>query len=65
MAWQDAGPLGESLEALAAAFETDEQVQLFARRGNAEGLPAQARAANAQVASAGRLGRRVRMVYRL
>jgi hypothetical protein len=65
MAWQQAGPLRESLDALATAVETDEQAQRFARRGGAEGLPAQARAAGTQVAAAEREGRRVRLVYAL
>lgn len=65
MAWQEAGPLRESLETLAAALEADEQAQLFARRGSAAGLPVQARAASTQIAEAGRAGRRVRLVYEL
>jgi hypothetical protein len=65
MAWQDAAPLRESLEAVVAALETDKQAQLFARRGSAEGLVAQARAASAQVAEAERMNRRVRLVYEL
>jgi hypothetical protein len=65
MAWQDAAPLRESLDALATALESDEQVALFARRGNAEGLAAQARAASDEVAEAERAGRRVRLVYAL
>jgi hypothetical protein len=65
MAWQDAGPLRESLEAVVAALETDAQAQLFARRGSAEGLSAQGRAASAQVAEAERMNRRVRLVYEL
>jgi hypothetical protein len=65
MAWQDAAPLRESLEAVVAALETDEQAQLFARRGSAEGLVAQGRAASAQVARAEGINRRVRLVYEL
>jgi hypothetical protein len=65
MAWQDAGPLRESLEAVVAAIESDEQAALFARRGAVDGLPAQARAAAAALAAAEQTGRRVRLVYTL
>jgi hypothetical protein len=65
MAWQDAAPLRESLDSVASAIETDEQAALFARRGRAEGLVAQARAASTQLIEAERARRRVRLVYEL
>lgn len=65
MAWQDAAPLKDELEKLAAAIEGDEQAQLLARRGSAERIPGQARALAGLVAPAVGADRRVRLVYDL
>ena len=64
-AWQDPGPLRESLEGLALALETDEQAQSLAGRAAAGGLAGQARALVAPLRAAGAAGKRVRLVYAL
>ncbi len=65
LAWQDAEALGQSLAALVAALENDEQCQAFARRGGAEELGNEASALVAQVSNASEASRRVRLVYAL
>ena len=65
LAWQDAAGLGESLAALVAAMESDEQSQTLARRGGADELDEEASALLAQVLTASEASRRVRMVYAL
>lgn len=63
LAWQDREGLAEALGALAGALEADPGAAAVARRGGAEGLAGQARAAASFLRSAP--GRRARMVYRL
>lgn len=63
LAWQEAGPLRESLEAIAAVLASDERSRALCRRGGAEGLPEQVEAAIAHVREAADTGRRVRMGY--
>lgn len=65
MAWQDAAPLKDELEKLAAAVESDEQAQLLARRGSAEQAAGQARALAGLLGPAIDAGKRVRLVYDL
>ena len=65
MAWQNPAPLRDELMNLAAAIESDEQAQTLARRGAAEGVPAQARALAEALEPAISRGQRVRLVYDL
>ena len=65
LAWQEAAGLGESLSALVAALEGDEQARTLARRGGAEELGIEAGALMQQVLVAQAAHRRVRMVYAL
>ncbi len=65
LAWQEAAGLGESLGALVAALEGDEQARTLARRGGAEELGIEAGALIQQVLVAQAAGQRVRMVYAL
>lgn len=65
LAWQEAAGLGESLSALVAALEGDEQARTLARRGGAEELGIEAGALMQQVLVAQAAGQRVRMVYAL
>ena len=64
-AWQDAGPLAASLEALAAALAGDERAAVFVRRAGAESLAGEAAALGDIAARAGRAKRRVRLTYEL
>ncbi len=64
-AWQDAGPLATSLEALAAALAGDERAAVFVRRAGAESLAGEAAALRDIAARAGRAKRRVRLTYEL
>ncbi|MXY36028.1 MAG: hypothetical protein F4052_07980 [Dehalococcoidia bacterium] len=64
-AWQDAGPLAGSLEALVAALAGDERAGAFVRRAGAESLAEEAAALRDIVEGAGRANRRVRLTYEL
>lgn len=64
-AWQDAGPLAKSLEALVEALAGDERAAVFVRRAGAESLAGAAAALRDIVENAGRAKRRVRLTYEL
>ncbi|MXY87838.1 MAG: hypothetical protein F4Y92_03140 [Dehalococcoidia bacterium] len=64
-AWQDAGPLAASLEALVAALTEDERAAVFVRRAGAESLGEETAALRDIVEDAGRAKRRVRLTYEL
>lgn len=64
-AWQDAGPLAASLEALGKALAEDERAAVFVRRAGAESLAEEAAALRDIVEGPGRAKRRVRLTYEL
>jgi hypothetical protein len=64
-AWQEAGPLRESLKRVAAAVEGDEMAATLARRGGAESLVGEAQAVAKLLAAPEAAGQRVRLVYEL
>jgi hypothetical protein len=64
LAWQEAGPLRESLGQVTRAFGSDEMCQTFARRGGAESLAAEAEALAALLAPL-LPSERVRLVFAL
>ncbi len=65
LAWQEATPLYESLQAVAEVLATDERSRALCDRGGAPGLPGQVDAALARVHEARTAGRRVRLGYTL
>lgn len=65
LAWQEAGPLRDSLVAVASALETDEQAAALARRAGAEGIGGQVRALADLLAPASARGARARLEYLL
>ncbi|KAA0240891.1 MAG: hypothetical protein DYG91_00180 [Chloroflexi bacterium CFX7] len=65
LAWQQAGPLRETLEAIATVLATDERSRALCDRGGAAGLPGQVDAALGLVRGAEAAGRRVRLGYLL
>lgn len=64
MAWQTPGTLRDDLDGIARAFAADAMCETLARRGNAEGLPAEAAALRALLDDVGESAR-VRLVYAL
>lgn len=65
MAWQDAAPLQQELRKLIAAFAADPLCATFARRGEADSIPAEAEALAALLEEAVASGARARLVYAL
>jgi hypothetical protein len=65
LAWQEAGPLGESLGALLAALASDPAARALAGEAGSAGLEEQARALLAMACRAAAAGKRVRLSYRL
>jgi hypothetical protein len=63
LAWQEPAPLAAELRKLIAALEQDALAQTLVRRGNAEGIAAQAGALADLLEGVG--GHRVRLVYAL
>ncbi len=65
LAWQEAGPLVESLEATIRAIGVDAQCQALVRRAEAPGLAEQMQSLVAPLQAAATENARVRMVYEL
>ena len=65
MAWQDAGPLAASIEAIRAAVPGDDQVLALIKRAGAESLIEEASGLLPPLKDAEVAGRRVRLVYAL
>ena len=65
LAWQDASPLAESIQALSLAIVGDEQCKALVRRAEAGSLVAEAEALLPALAGAAATARRVRLVYEL
>lgn len=65
LAWQEPAPLLRALQDLVHAFETDPMLGTFARRGNAESIPAEAAALADLLVPLAEDGTRVRLVFAL
>lgn len=65
MAWQEAGPLAASIEAIRSAIPGDEQALALLKRAGADSLVEQAEGLLPALQDAEAAGRRVRLVYAL